>query len=207
MSGLRFEGINPLFFTPLATFRVEGAAQLNPLLLAEAQAMRQRSPGIRRSNRGGWHSEDDFFQRKEPGCVALRAHIIEAVRVCSMKLAPELDIERFAMQAEGWFNVLDAHGFNSPHDHPAWLWSGCYYVRVPQADAREGGAIEFLDSRTNIRTLTIEEAPCFAIKHTVVPEEGMLLLFPSWLRHWVAPNPSAQERVSVAFNARLIAPR
>jgi hypothetical protein len=30
----------------------------------------------------------------------------------------------------------------------------------------------------------------------------MLLMFPSYLRHWVYPNESDQDRVTIAFNVR-----
>jgi uncharacterized protein (TIGR02466 family) len=35
----------------------------------------------------------------------------------------------------------------------------------------------------------------------IIPvEEGSLVLFESWLRHEVAPNPVAAERISISFN-------
>jgi uncharacterized protein (TIGR02466 family) len=37
-----------------------------------------------------------------------------------------------------------------------------------------------------------------AIAHTADP--GLLLIFPSWLKHGVEPNLSDQERISVSFN-------
>jgi uncharacterized protein (TIGR02466 family) len=35
---------------------------------------------------------------------------------------------------------------------------------------------------------------------TVPAEQGKLVLFESWLRHEVAPNPTAAERISISFN-------
>jgi uncharacterized protein (TIGR02466 family) len=35
---------------------------------------------------------------------------------------------------------------------------------------------------------------------TVPAEQGNLVLFESWLRHEVAPNPVPAERISVSFN-------
>jgi uncharacterized protein (TIGR02466 family) len=35
---------------------------------------------------------------------------------------------------------------------------------------------------------------------TVPAEAGKLVLFESWLRHEVAPNPKRAERVSISFN-------
>ena len=95
-------------------------------------------------------------------------------------------------------------GFNTPHDHPGWAWSGCYYVRVPDGRSERSGSIELLDSRTNLQVPTIKDALCFMSKFTIKPADGMLLLFPSWLRHWVYPNEDEIERVTIAFNARFV---
>jgi uncharacterized protein (TIGR02466 family) len=198
---LTLQGIEPLFYTPLLSFELSNAADLNRQLLAEAQARRAASTGLARSNIEGWHSDDDFFEREEPGCAALRRQIIEAVRQASLRLSPDYDFGRVGIQAQGWINILPAGGMNAPHDHPGWVWSGCYYVQTPHGDGRSG-EIEFIDSRTNLRTLGLDGAPCFASKFSLRPQAGQLLLFPSYLKHWVAPNRSQQERVSIAFNAR-----
>jgi uncharacterized protein (TIGR02466 family) len=194
--------MQPLFYSPLTVFELEDAASLNSLLLAEIAVRQADSPGMDRSNWRGWHSEDDFFERTEPGCQALRAHILEAVQLCTKNVSPSFDFSRFGMQAEGWINVLGRGGLNTPHDHPAWVWSGCYYVSVPESDMELSGNIEFFDTRTNVRTLTVDGAACFASKFVMKPRAGMLLMFPSYLRHWVYPNESEQDRVTIAFNAR-----
>lgn len=208
MSDLQLQRYEPLFHSPLMLFQLPDAAALNRLLLAEAAAMRAASMGLERSNRNGWHSDDDFFERTEPGCVELRGHMLEAVRQATLRVSPKFDFSVMAMQAEGWININGQGGYNTPHDHPGWVWSGSYYVKVPAAVSGDGaqrsGAIEFLDSRTNVRVLTVEDATCFMSKYTLQPSEGLLVLFPSYLRHWVYPNEQPEDRVSIAFNARFV---
>ena len=46
-------------------------------------------------------------------------------------------------------------------------------------------------------------ATCFRAKARLSPAAGDLILFPSYLIHWVYPHQAAEERVSVAFNARI----
>ncbi|MEC4749067.1 2OG-Fe(II) oxygenase family protein [Methylomicrobium sp. Wu6] len=181
---------------------MEDAEALNAQLLAEALARRAASPGLDRSNWQGWHSEDDFFGRTEPGCRVLQDHIVQAVQICTMNISPSFDFTHYQIQAEGWINVLPRGGLNTPHDHPAWVWSGCYYVSVPVGDKELSGNIEFFDTRTNVRTLTVDGAACFASKFVMKPRAGMLLMFPSYLRHWVYPNDSDEDRVTIAFNLR-----
>jgi len=50
------------------------------------------------------------------------------------------------------------------------------------------GAIEFLDPRVNANAFTIEGAACFNRKFIINPAPGNLLMFPSYLTHWVQPN-------------------
>ena len=202
MSKLRLQGTQPLFYSPLTVFELEDSENLNTQLLIETSARQTDSSGIDRSNWHGWHSEDDFFKRPEPGHQTLRAHILEAIQACTKNVSPNFDFSRYGIQSEGWINVLGKGGLNTPHDHPAWVWSGCYYVSVPECDNELSGNIEFFDTRTNVRTLTVEGAACFASKFTLKPRNGMLLIFPSYLRHWVYPNESEINRVTVAFNAR-----
>lgn len=202
MSSIKLQSVQPLFYSPLSIFEVDSAEALNRMLLTEIAGIRSHSEGLSRSNWNGWHSEDDFFQRCEPACHELRQRIVEAIRTLTRTISPNFDFSLYDIQAEGWVNVLGRGGLNTPHDHPAWVWSGCYYVSVPEGDQELSGAIEFLDSRTNVRTLTVDGAACFASKFLMKPKAGMLLMFPSYLRHWVYPNESDDERVTIAFNAR-----
>jgi uncharacterized protein (TIGR02466 family) len=204
MSTLTLQGMQPLFYSPLTMFEVDNAVDMNAQLLEEIADRQAQSPGLDRSNWRGWHSEDDFFERKEPGCLTLRGHILEAVRACTENVSPSFDFSRYGVQAEGWINVLSRGGLNTPHDHPGWVWSGCYYVSVPEGDKDKSGSIEFFDTRTNLRTLTVEGASCFASKFVAKPRSGLMFMFPSYLRHWVYPNESEEDRVSIAFNARFL---
>ena len=69
---------------------------------------------------------------------------------------------------------------------------------------RTSGILEFIDSRQVGGLPPDLPAPVFAPKFQISPRSGMLLLFPSYLQHWVYPNQEETERVSIAFNARII---
>lgn len=196
--------VQPLFASPLLRFSVPDAAALNAVLLAEVAAMRAASAGIARSNRHGWHSALDFFDRTEPGCALLRGHVLDAARQAALALAPGFDLASVAVQAEGWVNVNGPGAFNTPHEHPGWTFSGTYYVATPAGPPGQGGAIEFLDPRMGVSVFGLAGAETFAGKLTMQPEAGDLILFPCWLKHWVYPNEAAEERVSVAFNLRFV---
>ncbi len=204
MTGPLLRSVQPLFASPLLRFVVPEAAAMNARIMAEVAAMRVASPGLARSNQHGWHSALDFFERAEPGCAALRGHILVAAREAALALAPGFDLATVAVQAEGWINVNGPGAYNAPHEHPGWTFSGTYYVSMPTMSAGRGGMIEFLDTRMGVSVFGLAGAESFASKHTLRPAAGDLILFPCWLKHWVYPNEAAEERVSVAFNLRFV---
>src|SRR4249919_3234492 len=91
MGEIKLTQIEPAFASPMMLFQVLDCDVLNRQLVEEGQPMRARSPGVTRSNREGWHSEDDFFGRTEPGCTALRTRILEAVQETTRLLSPHFD--------------------------------------------------------------------------------------------------------------------
>jgi len=76
-----------------------------------------------------------------------------------------------------------------------------YYASV-HSEGNSGGAIEFLDPRVNANAQLIEGAVCFNRKFVINPKPGNLLVFPSYLTHWVQPNEESTDRITVAFNIR-----
>jgi uncharacterized protein (TIGR02466 family) len=205
MSTITLQSLEPLFFSPLLTFQLPLANVLNARLRSEIGAIRRQSPGVQRSNQNGWHSDDDFFDRKEPACRELIGHIVESVRQATGAISPQFDFAKTGgAQFEGWINLSGKGAYNTPHDHPGWAWSGSYYVHVPEGAPGRSGSIELLDTRTNTRVVSIEGAACYMGKYTTQPKSGQLLLFPSYLRHWVYPNELDEERISIAFNARFV---
>src|SRR3546814_8234194 len=136
-----------------------------------------------------------------------RCALVTGVQTCALPIYPKLDISQTQMMMQGWVNVNEKGAFNTPHDHPDFLWSGFYYAQVPGAGAarsiQNGGDIEFLDPRGSALITLQNDLAIGSGKHRVCPEPGMLLLFPSPLVHWVYPHEDDQARVSVAFNMKL----
>ncbi|HEY9908273.1 MAG TPA: TIGR02466 family protein, partial [Thermosynechococcaceae cyanobacterium] len=101
--------------------------------------------------------------------------------------------------ANCWANISPKYASNKIHDHANCLLSGVFYIKTP----KDCGNIMFYDPRsaktfykpsvTNFTAYTAD-----AIAHAA--EAGILLIFPSWLKHGVEPNLSEDDRVSISFN-------
>jgi uncharacterized protein (TIGR02466 family) len=201
LSVLRAEA---MFASPLFLFEVAGADALNHRLRAEVDDLRLTDGGVERSNVGGWHSSVDFFDLDRPGCREIQAALVAATREATRRVSPAFDFRRWSLEREGWVNVLPSGCCHTPHVHPTFQWSGVYYIAVPP-EPSDRGALEFLDPRTSVGHAPIVGAGCFQDNRTLRPRAGQLVLFPSYVRHWVYPTSSEHERISVAFNARWVA--
>jgi len=188
-----------MFPTPLLRFEIADAAKLNKALLREIDARRAADGGVKKSNRKGWHSSNDLFERKEPAQSELAQQLLRMIAQSTMQVAPEADFTNIELVAEGWINVNPSGGYNAPHDHVGAFWSGCYYVQVPEGDG-QGGAIEFLSPHKPLPGRNLINAPITADKLCARPKPGTVLIFPASMVHWVHPNDSKEDRVTIAFN-------
>lgn len=192
------------FASPILHLRVPDAARLNDTLIAEAHAIRDSSAGLQRSNRQGWHSDSDLMTRQEPGLSELAGIIRRSIHSATKAISPEFRFEDHKMAAEGWININPQHGYNVPHKHTGFMWSGCYYVTVPEVDEASSGSIEFISPLIVPGEYTIFGAQCYSDKIRTRPKAGDMLLFPSYLTHWVFPNAADAERITIAFNATYV---
>ena len=97
-----------------------------------------------------------------------------------------------------WGVILDEGAYQVPHIHPsAWL-SGVYYVALPPAlgtgDDGTAGWIEFGRPYWDFQIRAEPET------RLIEPEEGLMLLFPSYMFHRTLPFSGAGERISIAFD-------
>jgi uncharacterized protein (TIGR02466 family) len=104
----------------------------------------------------------------------------------------------------GWGINMREGDVNTQHVlHPDAKVSGVYYVRIPEGQAggtpaKPGGSIMFCDPRPRahmnqvFNQITEIELP---------PEEGMMILFPSYYEHGVIPFKGPGVRTCIAFNA------
>jgi hypothetical protein len=95
-----------------------------------------------------------------------------------------------------WTVLSRAGDYNPVHKHSAQL-SGIAYVKVPPqvADpATMDGKLHFLFGQHQESNLDLLG------DRLIIPKEGDLYLFPSWMQHVVYPFQGAGERVSFSFN-------
>jgi uncharacterized protein (TIGR02466 family) len=182
-----------------------GAAALNRQILKEGMQLRSDDAAGRRWSQenypGGYTSYGSVHRlhRISPTFAALERKL--ARHVAAFAKAVEWDLrDRRLEMTDCWINFMPRQTVHSLHLHPSSTVSGSYYVRVP----RGGPGIKFEDPRLDCyMAAPPKAADCRTENRTWVTlpvAAGRLVLFESWLRHEVVPNPAATERVSVSFN-------
>jgi uncharacterized protein (TIGR02466 family) len=190
------------FATPVVVYPWPDSDALNEQLRELILGAERKDAGITRSNVGGWHSGFDFFERDEPCVRLLEERIIEM----SSAVLRETTLSRsgvartFDCRIDGWANVSRHGHYNAVHNHPNTMWSGTYYVSAgrPDPDTPTNGRFELLDPRTGANMVRMEDT-LMQPRYLIAPEPGLMVIFPSYVNHFVHPFFGAGERISIAF--------
>jgi uncharacterized protein (TIGR02466 family) len=150
---------------------------------------------------GGYTSYSSLsrMNRMSPTFAALEKRIDAHVRAFAKTLDFDLAGRKLSM-TDCWINVMTHQVAHGLHLHPLASLSGTYYVRTP----RGCSGLKFEDPRLD-RYMAAPPRRRRARRDnqvwvTIPAEQGNLVLFESWLRHEVAPNPTVAERISISFN-------
>ena len=194
-----------LFYTPLWQTDIADPndhwAERRELMLQRIFALEAEGKGVLKTNFGGWQSPDDLYRYPE------FQWLIGRIMALGNEVAPAFSARKRFDDGILWANINRKGHFNAVHTHPDAVLSGVVYLKC---DHRDQGVIQFFDAREGSPTaqwrcyMRLEDGgPVINDVHEVVPAEGRLLFFPGWLKHWVTPNLTDRERVSVSFNIRL----
>jgi uncharacterized protein (TIGR02466 family) len=178
---------------------------LNRRLLAEALQMRRDDAGGRawsaKNYPGGYTSYNSSHRlhRMSPTFEELQRKLNRHVKAFVASLELDL-VDRRLEMTDCWVNIMPQHVVHSMHLHPLATISGTYYIQTPRGCA----GLKFEDPRLD-RFMAAPPRRADARPEnrpwvTVPAVAGRLVLFESWLRHEVAPNPLKTPRVSVSFN-------
>ncbi len=146
----------------------------------------------------------DFFNLDDPAVGWLREQINLTVIDYLRAIGIDYDVK---WTIQGWPNINRLGDYHDAHNHPGSYLSGTYYLKVPtvkepmrnRADLRPSH-ITFYDPRPGVNMTAIAKDPYVDPEFTVLPEPGLLMMWPAFLSHFVHPNLSKDTRVTVSFN-------
>ena len=187
-----------------APLQPRGARLLNRELLKETRQIREHDlEGRRWSARrypGGYTSYGSLCHLQKMSSTfatlerRLRRHLNAFVR------SVEFDMTgRSLVMTDCWVNVMGPQVVHSLHLHPVATVSGTYYVQTPRGCSGLKLEDPRLDRFMGAPPRRADSRPGNQPWVTIPARAGHVVLFESWLRHEVPPNPVG-ERVSVSFN-------
>lgn len=199
--------IQSLFPTLVYSRRLQAGdwRSFNHRLLQECQQLQHDDEAGRRWSAknypGGYTSYNSASRMHEfsPTFALLQRKLDRHVKAFAKALAYDLEGRELAM-TDCWVNIMPYQVVHGLHLHPLATISGTYYVRTPKGSP----GLKFEDPRLD-RFMAAPprraDAPAAARPWFLLPAEaGNVVLFESWLRHEVPPNPTKQTRISISFN-------
>ena len=103
-----------------------------------------------------------------------------------------------------WAGINPRGGTNKPHTHPGALFSGVIYIQVPE----NSGNLCFIhpaqnhNYHFNVHTVTKWDTINSGERH-IIPKVGKMIMFPGYQSHYVEPNLSDEDRITIGFNISL----
>ena len=174
------------FVTPIWSFHI-GDSLKNEI--ETCYRIEKETPSEIKSNVGGYQS----------GNVCLRTHFLSLTK----KLSPSLEkiAEDVGMSfdvSNAWININRKNNFNKLHLHPHCAFSVIVYLKTND----NSGKITFYNPAAVDSFLIDDTLNHFYGTYSFIPKVGDVLVFPAYLKHFVEPNLSDEDRISIAFNMK-----
>jgi uncharacterized protein (TIGR02466 family) len=163
-----------------------------------------------KSETGLVEGDFDLFERRHAGLQQLKNFIVNTIQMVVCRLnGQQVPPDRIQVRIiDAWYHITNEGGFHDAHGHGQCSWCGIFYLQLgdyqkatgsgaPNGGNRfyspfnAGGA--YLDYGNHYLQATYIDPPI---------EEGMLLLFPSYLLHSALPYRGKRDRIVIAFNSQ-----
>lgn len=167
-----------------------------------------------------YSSSDDLLMRySHPELNALFTFISDQLFQMSTQLNASLwqysRSTKLQMNVVGaWFQIQNGHGFHETHNHGNCAWSGVYYVQVDNKETRIAnkelgelnGVTRFYGHQMDVIGGGYMDSGNLYLQDNSFdspPEEGVLCIFPSHLKHMAMPYIGKKDRIIVSFNVQV----
>ena len=159
------------------------------------------------AKRGLYESGFDFVTTPDPAVEAL-SHWIKD---CLFKSAANANREYWPAGAninieihESWCHITRDGGYHDMHTHPGSSWSAIYYLDTGDMDAAsKNGLNRFFCPYNN---MYIDAGTAWTSRNTsidITAQEGMLIVFPSFVQHNALTYRGEKERYVISVNSKV----
>ena len=193
----------PIFPIPFWEFPNFGDPVFNQGLTDLAYKLKDTTASLERSNKGGFHTDDELYNYMEGKEMSKRFF-----EMCAPEIANDMSIDQEEYRTiiqNMWLNINAPGSYNAPHIHGWSVFSCAYFIKAPEGDCGKFVAINpYMAAQTCTPPSRFGKDRGYQpfYNHTVEiqPKEGTLVVFPGFLQHWVKPNNTKEDRISASFN-------
>lgn len=206
-----------LWPVPFEVVQFPEAANVNPVLARAFSAIRAALDDD--AGRPFFASPDDLLDRIE---LPEFRQLVQFIAASAQGLAKQANAQswpegRLSLDlrfAGCWFQIQNGQAFHDIHTHGNCSWSGVYYVQVDPAEERQrhttlgelNGATRFYGPYSQLQGgAYMDMGNAYLQKNSIdiQPEEGRLVLFPSWLAHKAMAYEGRRDRIIISFNLQI----
>ncbi len=151
----------------------------------------------------------DFLDRDNADIQTLSVYLSDLITTVAFEVnqgfwPEEADAENTII--ESWYHVTKNGGYHDAHSHPNCSWCGIYYLDIGETNFEaRNGLNRFYDPRVNADHFL--DAGSQYLNSTgiwdIEPQNGQVVIFPSYLKHSALPYFGSKDRIVIAFNARV----
>ncbi len=145
-------------------------------------------------------SKFDLLQREDETLIATKIFFAQCIKEALNDLY-NASFEYKISFNDSWYHISKKNSSHDAHKHRNCSWCGIFYLQ--SGDLNNKGETKFLspiDSNyADAGTIHSNEDSA-----TIIPEDGKLILFPSYLEHYQALYTGDKDRIVVAFNSSII---
>jgi len=187
------------FPEPVFKYKFEKSESFNKELAEYIYSLLKKDDnGVKKSNRGGWHSKS--FELKDKNSIQFKfaLELQKYILKTFQSLGWKSENQNIRIK-EMWAIINKKDDFNVVHTHPNSYLSAAYYVKAP----KNCGKFQL----ENLNIAKRHSCPEILIKNELNAQvaglevnEGDLLIFPGYLPHKVAKNETDEDRIVISFN-------
>lgn len=160
--------------------------------------METKYPSEKKSNVGGYQTPNIAFKKIKE----FKPLIKDIEHYANLYSSKILRIKDKVKISNMWGNINYYKDFNRMHTHPWSYVSGVFYVSAP----KDCGDLNFRSLQSIESYIPHKHrnfANCYNSEEFVFQvQNNNLFLFPPWTQHYVGPNFSDHERITIAFNLK-----
>jgi hypothetical protein len=205
--------LNQAFAHPIATFRLPNLEKLNneleTVILKSESGDNKNTVPSQKIQPEVFESRFDFLNWEIPAVSALKTLCLNRLGevITTVNGYDSNIMQKLSVSCTSWFHTTRRGGYVQPHNHPNASWSLVYCVTCGEKDEghEDSGSLIMSNpadsvnmykdpANSNLKGNLSQNA----LKYTLMPSD--MVIFPSYLSHWVSPYFGDGHRITVAAN-------